>query len=182
MSYELLGWFGTAVYLVNHALLSARRIRRGNVYFAGNAIAAAVIAVSSFALPSWQAVVVNGFWVVASVAGLLGASIAASVRPSARGLWLLCGAIAAIGLLLSVYDQYLAAATIGWSATLLFCGVYLLFAVGDLAQRSFLLCNAAAAFGLLPILTLDNNWPVVALEVAWGTLSLAGLLVKRPTS
>lgn len=182
MNFETLGWLGTAVYLINHALLSTRRVRRGHVYFAGNAVAAAVIAISSFVLPSWQAVVVNGFWVVASIAGLMGVSLAGKRRPSARGLWLLCGAIAAIGLVLSVHDQYLAAATIGWAATILFCGVYLLFAVGDLEQRSFLLCNAAAAFGLVPILLLDGNWPVVALEVAWGTLSLGGLLVKKPAA
>lgn len=179
MSLAVIGWLGTIAYLVNHALLSFGRIDRGTAYYAANAIAAAAVTASSLALQSWQAVVVNGFWVLASVAALAGVTFVGGRWASARGLLMTCALIAAAGVLLSLSDRYLALSTVGWAAALLFCGAYFLFAVGHLEQRTFLLCNTVAAFGLVPVLALDNNWPVVTLELVWGLVSLIGWLRVR---
>lgn len=176
MMLPVIGWAGTVLYLVNHALLAFSRIERGRAYYLANGMAAALVTVSSVALSSWQAVAVNGFWVLASLAGLAGITLGVSRAASARGLIGLCGVGLVVAAVLAVGDVQHGIRGLGWAATVLFCGSYLLFAVGRMTQSVFLACNAAAAFGLIPVLVLDQNWPVVFLEVVWCALSVIGLM------
>ncbi|MEM6639828.1 MAG: hypothetical protein AAF610_07985 [Pseudomonadota bacterium] len=179
MSLSVIGWVGTCLYLINHGLLSFGRIERGRTYYAVNGTAAALVTVSSVSLGSSQAVVVNGFWVVVSVLGLLQISLPLLRGTQDRHLFWLCAAIAVGALAIAIQNPTLAIRVLGWSGTILFCGGYLLFAAGRMENGPFLMANAVAAFILLPVLVLDTNWPVVALESVWGILSTAGWLKLR---
>lgn len=176
MIMSFLGWVGTLASLGNHAMLSFGRIERGRPYYSINIGAALLVTVSSAVLPSWQGVAVNGFWVLASVAGYLGITVRLTDAASARGLLAVCLVLAAVAGARAFIDMDAALRWLGWSATVLLCGSYLLFAVERMSQRAFLSCSAVASFCLVPVLLVDQNWPVVALEFVWGVLSVIGLL------
>ncbi|MEO1575151.1 MAG: hypothetical protein AAFU65_09350 [Pseudomonadota bacterium] len=179
MSLSLLGWAGTTLALGNHALLSFGRIERGRPYYLVNALGAVLVTLSSLALASWQAVAVNGFWVLASAAGYLGVTIRLTPAVSVRALLAVCLVLALPAGWHAFFDPAVALRWLGWSGTVLLCGSYLLFAVDRMSQGVFLACNAVAAFSLVPVLVLDQNWPVVLLELVWGILSLIGLVRWR---
>ena len=180
MTAALIGWVGTVLYLGNHGLLAFDRIARGQKYYAINLCAAALVTASSLILASWQALVVNGFWVGVSLLGLLGVRLAPLRGVSLRALLTLCAVLATAAAFAAITDWPLGIRLLGWSATALFCGIYLLYAVERISAQQFLAGNAAAAFCLVPVLTLDQNWPVVALELVWGVLSVIGLVRGEP--
>lgn len=172
---EVLGWFGTTLYLLNYAYLAFYPKWKRVIYFAANGIAAISLVVSSAALASWQAVGINGFWAAISIWLLLGLGFD-WVPLTRRSL-----EFGVLGLLLvaagSVYwDWRLSVSWVGWSSTFAFSLAYLLFAAQKLQVRRYHFWNAYAAFVLLPQLWLDTNWPVFAMEVAWFGISVAALI------
>lgn len=182
MNMALLGWVGTALYLANHALLAFGRIDRGPPYYAVNALAALMVAFSSAQIASWQAVWVNGFWTLVSAAGFIGVVWPRGRGPGLRALLVLCVVAGVLALVWHGIELAAFIRALGWAATILFCGAYLLFALGRLDSQAFLAANTFAAFGLVPVLALDQNWPVVTLELIWGVLSLVGWWRGRATS
>ena len=180
MTASFIGWVGTVLYLGNHGLLAFDRIDRGRYYYAINLCAAALVTASSLMLASWQAVVVNGFWVVVSLLGLLGRRLALVPGVSLRTLLALCCVLVVVAAVAAFANGPLGIRLLGWSATALFCGIYLLYAVERISLSEFLAGNAAAAFCLVPVLAMDQNWPVVALELVWGALSVVGLVRGAP--
>ncbi|WP_425410383.1 CBU_0592 family membrane protein [Hyphococcus sp.] len=174
MMLTIVGWVSTAIYLGNHGYLSTHRNYRPNIYYALNFIGASGIVVSSAAIASWQAVVVNVFWAGLSLLALSGTALPESMRLSERWILTPLAILGAGGLAYGFADFPAGMAALGWAATGLFSGGYLLFAAGAVRRRRFLLYNIFAAYGLVPILYLDANWPVLALELAWGTISIAG--------
>lgn len=177
MMFTVIGWVATAVYLGNHGYLSTHRNYRPKIYYALNFFAASGIVVSSAAIASWQAVVVNAFWALLSLAALNDVQPHAGGRLSERWIIAPLAALGLGGLGFALFDLSAGMAALGWAATGLFCGGYLLFAAGAVRRRRFLLFNIFAAYGLTPILYLDANWPVLALEACWGAISAIGWIV-----
>ena len=69
--FEVIGWFGTVLYLINHVYISLNSQYKKNIYYVGNAIAALALVLSSLVVSSMQAVIINGFWAIVSVALLI---------------------------------------------------------------------------------------------------------------
>jgi hypothetical protein len=170
------GWFGTIMYLVNHAYISFVRDWRANVYYTGNLLAATALTVQSFYLSSWQAVAINGFWMITSMLLLLGVRMD---RIKIRSLHyftfsgiLLASVLASIFFieLTQFYD------VMAWSAAYFFCSSYFLFTAKRIPSRAYLAINIYAALALLPQLWLSANYPVFTLEIAWAIVSLIGMI------
>jgi hypothetical protein len=171
--FALLGWFGTVAYLVNHAYISLVQQRNNTIYYGGNFLAATALVISSMASHSFQAVVINGFWALISI--LILAKVDLQRFPVSRRLFnaiLVLFALALLyqALLNSEFDIRL----LGWSSAFVFSASYLLFSVGKMRILIYLLCNAYAAFALLPQVWQDENWPVFVLEICWGCISIYG--------
>lgn len=173
MLLQLIGWAGTFIYLAAYVYVSRVSDYRRGLYFGGNLVGALCILAVSLGLHSWQAVVINGFWAVISVAGLL------ALRPRwpAPPPWMLGGVVVvAVGTsaILLFIDASLAIGLLGWSATATFCLGYCLFATEKLAPGHFFLLNAYSASAIIPQLVVDGNYPTVGLEAAWTVISLMG--------
>ena len=172
--FELLGWFGTLLYLANYAYLAFYRRWRRPVYFSANGVAALSLVVSSAAIASWQAVGINFFWAAISVWLLIGGSFRfVRVGPGVLTVGVGLCWVTALPALFWQWQWQLAVAIIGWSSTFAFSAAYLLFAARRLTIGPYHLWNAYAAFVLLPQLYLDANWPVLAMEVCWFVISLS---------
>lgn len=169
----LLGWLGTFLYLGNHAYLSLVPNCKMPRYYASNLLAAVCLIISSVFSTSWQAVMVNAFWAIVSLLLLKNGDISRLTFKPAY----FYGAVVAMVIILLGYvwpfTDWLIA-MLAWVATFLFCSCYLLFSAKRLAPRHYFLFNALASICLVPQMWLDQNWPVVALQIMWCLLSLVG--------
>lgn len=176
MLLSIIGWIGTAVYLINHIYISVSPNWKRIVYFGGNLVAASLLVIQSAYLSSWQAVVINGFWMIIS-ACLLAKIPFDSIKLTAPAYYKICTVFAI--LLLSyclLSDLQVSIHVIGWSSAFVFCSSYFLFSANRLSSRAYLLLNACAAIALLPLLWINHNWPVFALEIAWASISIFGVI------
>lgn len=175
-----LGWLGTIIYLLNHSYISLQVNWRKSVYYSGNAIAAACLVASSFYLSSWQAVLINGFWLVISLLLLLQINL----NKIAINKSVLVILLATIWLIIAAHyisSQIFSFTWLGWSSALVFCLSYLPFSTQKMSIQLYLAANTYAALALLPQLWLDANWPVFGLEIAWSLISVYGL-IRRVSS
>lgn len=172
----LLGWCGTAVYLANHAYISLVTSWRPKIYFSGNLVAATALTVQSVHLSSWQAAVINGFWMAVSTLLLIDVKMD-SLKLTAKSYF----SFSAL-LLLTVFSSFFLIEltefykVLGWSSAYFFCSSYFLFSATRISSRAYLSCNVYAALALLPQLWLNANYPVLTLEIAWATVSLIGII------
>lgn len=172
----LLGWFGSILYLVNHAYISVVKNWQPSIYYMGNLFAALALVVSSLIIVSYQAVVINGFWAIISVLLIIKIDLA-KVPLSKRifylgfALFLIYSAYIGFEQRFNSYDFY---TSLGWSSSYVFCLSYLLFCSKKLKHINYLLLNFYAASALLPILWIQQNWPVFTLEVSWALISAYG--------
>lgn len=168
-----IGWLGTLLYLINHAYISINKNWQQNIYYIGNAVAAICLIISSYFSVSWQAVVINTFWAIISIALLVGANLNV-LRFNKRFFY------AVVFVLLATFvGQYLVQnqlnfVLLGWSSAFIFSGCYLLFSQEKMLPRFYLCWNAFAAITLLPQLWNDGNWPVFGLEIIWAIISIYG--------
>ena len=170
-----LGWAGMALYLVAYAYLGLRRTADRRRYFLANAVAAALVGTSSGLIGTWPSVAINLFWFTVSLLALAG--ITAGARHLTPRSFTLFSAVLPVTAAIAFFvDHMLAIALLGWTSAILFSGAYLLFAAGRLRARPFHLYNATAAAVILPQLWVDQNWPVMALEVCWFVLSCISAL------
>lgn len=174
----LLGWAGSLLYLANHAALSALRAYPERVYLLGNLVAAVLVGAASLALHSWQSVGVNLFWAAVSLQGLAGREVHARML-SERWFRRLTGLMVSGGVMAAAVSLRLSADLLGWASVAGFCGVYFLFANHEVGRPAYFLYNVLAALLILPVLWLDRNWPVFALEACWAVLSFGAFLKHR---
>lgn len=174
--WEIVGWSGTALYVVSYILLALRLLPAGRSYYMLNIVAAVFVAAVSVAKGSVQAVAINGLWAVASVYGFLGSSPPLlGLRPviaRAAVATLVVGGLVALpwaGLPLS-------ASWMAWGSVVGFTAAYMLFVGGLMAALEFHFFNLVASTAILPALVLDANWPVVALETLWAIAAVAGIV------
>ncbi|MFT2090271.1 CBU_0592 family membrane protein [Paraglaciecola sp. 2405UD69-4] len=177
MIFIILGWFGTITYLVNHGYISFSKDKSNLIYYGGNFLAALSLVISSIVSQSYQAVVINGFWAIISI--LVLANINLKRLPINVMFFNIILGIFAIGvayqgIMLNKLDTQL----LGWSSAFVFSASYLLFTIGKMPIINYLIFNAYAAFVILPQVWIDQNWPVFALEICWGTISLYGAFRK----
>ena len=173
MAIVFLGWLGTFIYLLNHAYISLANCWNKKLYYGANALAASFLIISSVFNTSWQAVVINAFWLVISLALLANKNVA-SLSFNLRIFYsvLMIGLAVFFGNIL-LFNQ-INFALLGWLSAFTFSACYLLFCQEKLLPRYYLLWNAFAAIALMPQLWLDHNWPVFYLEISWALISLYG--------
>jgi hypothetical protein len=169
-----LGWLGTVTYLLNHAYISLVPQWRPSIYYGANLVAALALVATSLHSQSLQAVAINGFWALLSIALLYGLPVAKLPFSSRLFHQLLLVFAIAIGYLSSVNGAQ-AVIALGWSSVFVFSAAYLLFSSGKMKTRHYLAFNGYAALALMPQLWLDQNWPVFGLEVAWAAISFYGV-------
>lgn len=175
---SLLGWVGTLTYLVNHTYISVNKNWRRPVYYSGNCFAAIMLVISSFYIGSYQAVFINGFWAIISIALLLDLPIKRIPVSSRLFFFTWLGFIVYLAADF-IIQQKLNITVMGWSSAFVFTIGYLLFCSEKLKQSHYLLFDAYAALVLLPQLWLDQNWPVFALEISWASISLYGVYMRK---
>lgn len=170
---SILGWLGTALYLLNHAHISCVKEWNRQLYFSVNLVAGILLIAASVALNSWQAVVINVFWVMISLQCLCGLKLKPlfiSVTLFRTVMLLFWGWI----VVLWFVEGELSLTLLGWSSALVFSVAYLLFAFERISHGHYFLWNAYAALALLPELWVDGNLPVFVLEIFWALISIVG--------
>jgi hypothetical protein len=173
-AFVALGWVATLVYIAAQAYISWVQGYKPQLYYKLNALGAAGFIVSSAAIASWQSVAVNVFWLLVSVLSLSQTRILKRARLSRwwvlAPLFLFC----LVSLFWLTKDRQLSFAMLGWAGSLLYCASYGLFAYHVIGRMRFLGYNCAAAVFLLPVYTLQTNWPAFALSVIWAIISASG--------
>lgn len=169
----ILGWAGTIIYLLNHGYISLVSQWRPTIYYGGNLVAATALVITSLQHHSHQAVIINSFWALLSLALLCKLPVERLPFNNRLFYLLLIGFVAVIGFqIFSDLQQVII--VLGWSSAFVFSGSYLLFSAGKMKQIHYLAFNAYAAIALLPQLWIDGNWPVFGLEIVWAIISLYG--------
>jgi hypothetical protein len=175
--FEVIGWFGTVLYLINHVYISLNSQYKKHIYYVGNAIAAIALVLSSLVVNSMQAVIINGFWAVVSIALLL--KLPVHKFPfSRRAFYTIFVCIVGLILYRYVVESNLDLMLMGWFSAYIFCLGYLLFSGDKLKHSNYLILNFVAATALIPQLWYDHNLPVLTLEIAWAIISLYGVIKK----
>jgi hypothetical protein len=176
LAWEIVGWLGTALYLLAYGLLALRILSAGRAYYLLNVFSAAFVAAVSVAKGSAQAAAVHGLWSLASVYGVFGLSPPLlGLRPPvvrAAVLLLVGGGLVAMpwaGLVLS-------AEWMAWGSLAGYTGAYVLFVGGRMALLEFHIFNLVASAAILPVLVLDANWPTFVLEFVWMIAAVAGIV------
>jgi len=177
MMIFVIGWLGTLVYLINHTYISINKNWQKNIYYGGNALAAVCLIISSYFTDSWQAIVINAFWAIISIALFFEVNLS-SIKFSKRLFYVTLIALLTVFLAGYLVLDQLNLALLGWISTFVFSGCYLLFSSQKMLPRYYLCWNAFAAIALLPQLWLDQNWPVFSLEVVWAIISIYGAARK----
>lgn len=175
--FEIIGWFGTLLYLVNHVYISVVVGYQKNIYYLGNLIAAASLVLSSFMVNSMQAVIINGFWTIVSLALLMRLPVH-QFPFSRRAFYSVLVFFIGFILFNFIAKSHLDLMLMGWLSAYIFCFGYLLFSGEKLKHTNYLILNFVAAVVLIPQLWLDQNLPVLALESAWAMISLYGVIKK----
>lgn len=180
----ILGWFGSLLYLVNHGYISLVKQWRKRVYYSGNLIAAVSLVISSLFIASYQAVLINVFWALISLLLLIHFDVS-KLSFSKRFFYVSFTFFLAV---IVVYALRLGVNSIefytclAWSSSYVFCLSYFLFCSKKLNQIAYLAFNIYAACALLPLLWLQQNWPVFSLEVCWAIISAYGIVAKLEQS
>lgn len=175
---SLLGWIGTLTYLINHTYISVNKNWQRKIYYTGNCFAAILLVISSYYIGSYQAVFINGFWAIISIALLAGVPIK-SIPVKTKYYVVMLAMIILYIFIDSALSQKLNTVAMGWSSAFVFTIGYLLFCSEKLSQTHYLLGDAYAALVLLPQLWFDHNWPVFVLEISWATISLYGVYMRK---
>ena len=168
---EVLGWTGTLLYLINHGYISFYNNWNKTIYYSGNGVAAILLIITSLAIGSWQAVIINLFWAAISARFLIGIVVKRPIitKQYFEYLLVLMISIALISIFLFPNWTF---SILGWSSVWAFCIGYLLFSSNHLLPRYYFLYSAYAAIALLPQLWLDLNMAVFFLEIIWAMMSL----------
>lgn len=176
----VIGWLGTATYLLAYALLAGGIIGSGRLYYAMNGAAALAVSAVAASTATWQSVTVNLLWAAISVYGYFALPLPVGwVAPRwARGTvaMLICGGL--LGIVAAVFHEPLFHAgvtVLGWGAVAAFLCGYALFVARKIDRAAFHGFNLAAAAAILPQLWVHGNWPVLVLEVCWGLAAAVGL-------
>ncbi|WP_440876799.1 CBU_0592 family membrane protein [Thalassotalea sp. PLHSN55] len=177
MLIATIGWLGTFIYLANHAYISFTQEWKKTIYYGANAVAAACLIVSSFFTESWQAIVINGFWLAISLALLANKDISV-IKFSRRIFYTVVVMFIASFIAYYLSQAQLNMAILGWLSAFVFSGCYLLFSQEKMLPRYYLCWNAFAAIALMPQLWIDGNWPVFYLEISWAAISVYGAVRK----
>lgn len=173
MTVILIGWFGTALYLINHGYISVNKNWKKPIYYTGNAIAASCLVLSSYYSNSWQAIVINCFWAFTSVLLLCGVDLS-TLKIDKRIFHLIIAVMLLFFFGEVVAKQQLNLALLGWVSAFTYSGCYLLFSAEKMLPRNYLCWNAFASLIILPQLWLDQNWPVVGMQICWAMISIYG--------
>lgn len=176
-----MGWSGTVIYLANHTYISVKVDWHKLVYFGGNFIAATFLLIQSTYLASWQAVVINGFWMIISICLLVGISFE-RINVDVKFYYVICALLLGGLCVSSVFLDWVCLAQLfAWSSAFIFCSCYFLFSAKLISSRVYLGFNIYAALVLLPQLYLTSNWPAFGLEVAWAAISTYGVIKSYQT-
>ncbi|MEO1324298.1 MAG: hypothetical protein AAFV59_14960 [Pseudomonadota bacterium] len=176
MIFEIAGWAAFALYLLSHAYLSIFKSIHRPSYFAMNVAAAVLLTVSSVAISSWQAVLINVFWLVVSYAGLTDSSILQRIVPRLWRTLAPAAILTVTGAIVLLSDYARALDLLGWAGVWLFCGSYLLFTAQKVSRVSYLWMSLVAYALLLPIYFVQSHWPSFTLGVAWSAITIIGLV------
>jgi len=180
MITAILGWFGSALYLINHGYISVVKNWHPTIYYGGNLIAALSLVVSSLMMFSYQAVVINAFWALISVLLLIKVDVAKV--PISKRIFNLGFVFILAWLAFSAFQHgwgsFTFHAYLGWSSSYVFCLSYFLFCSKKLSHINYLLFNFYAASALLPLLWSQQNWPVFSLEICWALISAYGVFKR----
>lgn len=173
--WEIVGWIGTALYVLAYVLLALRMLSADRVYYGLNVVAALFVAAVSVAKGSAQAAAINGLWAAASVYGVCGLT---PPHPWLRPFIVRIAVAIQVGgglFALRWVGLGVAASWMAWGSVATYTGAYVLFVGRRVAPLEFHIVNFIASTAILPVLILEANWPVVALEVAWAVAAMIGI-------
>jgi len=174
--WEIVGWIGTAIYVLAYLLLALRILPAERVYFLANLVAAVCVAAVSVAKDTPQAVAINVLWGVASLYALCGTTPPLlGLRPIHARI-VLAGLVGAGLIAMPFTGIAFGASLLGWGSVVGFTAGYILFVGQKIVSLEFHIFNLVAATAILPALVLAANWPVVALETVWAMAALAGIV------
>ncbi|MDJ0717388.1 MAG: hypothetical protein QNJ54_24750 [Prochloraceae cyanobacterium] len=179
MIIEMLGWLGTAIYLLAYILLTVEFISMGGLYLSLNIVAPILVIIVSVPKASWSAVLINFFWGFITISQIINLTLRFP-RQGKLIFQVLMGVLLGSSLSCTlVGNQHLAVTTLAWCSTIGYSLSYLLFLNGWLKLIEFHRWNFLFALILIPQLLLDNNWQVIIIEIFWAGIGLWGILNRH---
>lgn len=170
---EIIGWSGSILYLLSYILLAINLIDKGRVYYYLNIVAALFVIIISFEKTTYQAVVINFLWGLISFNSIYKFfKTSAPLKPAFFRFIniLLLLTVTAITLLNANFGIQL----FGWLSVIYFISSYFYFASNYISEKEFHIWNFLAALAIIPQLYIDQNWPVIVLEVFWAAFAVWG--------
>lgn len=172
-----IGWLATTLYLIAQGYISLNPNYKRTPFFVLNILAGVLLTGASIGMESYQAVAINAYWAIVSLAALFHLFTRFHFRMPIPWLWGICGllAVASIAGILALGPAGpLIIDVIGWNGTIIYCGSYFLMAIRNISRISYLWVNAISGVMLLPAYAMADNWPSFVLNVVWVILSVIG--------
>ncbi len=170
---EIIGWCGSILYLLSYILLAVNLLERGKFYYYLNIVAAVFVVIISLEKTTYQAVVINLLWGAISLNSLYKyIQTKAPVKPSVFRFINLFLLLICIGLIFS--NTSAGIQVFGWLSVAYFISSYFYFASNYISEREFHIWNFLAALAIIPQLYVDQNWPVIVLEIFWAAFAVWG--------
>jgi len=178
MIASILGWIGAAIYLVAYVLLTLDFLAAGSIYLMLNVLAASLVMVVSVDKASWAAFFINGAWSIVSLYSWAGGSLSLSQFMLPLTRWGIGTAFLPVIVLFCSGKISNALSILAWCSFLSYILPYVLFLGHKIGRNEFHFWNLLAATVIIPSLFVDQNWPVIAIQVFWMGVSSFGLLQK----
>lgn len=181
MLIETLGWLGSIGILVSHSYVSVFKRDNDATYYGLNLVASLLLTIISLYKGSYFAVALNVFWMVVSGLSLAQIPLSAGVlakRPLDAVIIALLVYLVGSALLHSQFDFV----TLSWLGTITLCWAFLLLSAEKIDKFQYLFYSTFAALFLMPQLYLDNNLPMLFLEICWFFMSGYSWLTRPKTN
>lgn len=172
----LIGWVGTLLYVASYLYLTFSPAFKPSRYYLGNLLAAICICVVSLALFSWQALIINLFWVVVSFAGLKDWKLGIKLPNQIVSIAIMSVIVITSVVIFSFFKSALGISMMAWSSTICYCFGYLLFTNQILEEDTYFIVNGVCSILIIPELWNDQNYPTVVLQIIWLIISITGFI------
>ena len=172
----IIGWFGTLLYVASYLYLTLSPASKSSLYYSGNLLAALCICIVSLTLYSWQAFIINFFWLIISIAGLLKWKLGFKMPGQVFSLSVMSLVCLSGIVVFAFFATDLGISLMAWSSTICYCFGYLLFTNQVLEEDTYFIVNGVCSILIIPELWFDQNYPTVGLQVIWLIISITGFI------
>lgn len=181
MLAQIIGWFGTSIYIGSHGYFTLSKNPSLKIYFTAIIFAASCVGLSAFLLESEQMAAIQALLALMAVL-----SLKERVFPKIELISKLLRYAAIAGLAL-VFRDILKGEPgqitnfLSWTAVFILANGFILMGAGKITRLSYFAISILFAGMVAPQLIIDDNYPAIGIQIFFAVFSAIGIhqILKR---